>query len=50
MTPNKTDSDDRKSRQKKRSIVLGLILAALVLTFYALTIVKMGPSVFVRPL
>ena len=50
MTPNKPESDDRKSRQKKRSIALGLILAALVLVFYALTIVKMGPSVFDRPL
>lgn len=33
-----------RARQKSRSIVLGLILAGLVVLFYAITIVKIGNS------
>lgn len=33
-------------RRKRNSIALGLVLGFLVLVFYALTIIKLGPSVF----
>lgn len=36
----------RRKRQRRNSIALGLVLGLLVLLFYALTIVKMGPSLF----
>ena len=42
--------DERRRRQRRNSIALGLILGALVLIFYALTIVKMGPGIFNRDL
>lgn len=53
--PTKTPApqgDDAEfvARRRKRSIALGLVLGALVLIFYVLTIVKMGPHVFDRPL
>ena len=38
------------ARRRRRSVMLGLALGAVVLLFYVLTIVKMGPSVFDRPL
>ena len=44
LTPEQLEA--RRKRQRRNSIALGLILGALVLIFYALTIVKMGPSVF----
>jgi len=42
--------DEVKIRQRKRSIAIGIVLALLVVAFYALTIVKLGPSIFERPL
>jgi hypothetical protein len=36
--------------RRRRSIALGLALALFALTFYALTIVKMGPALFDRAL
>lgn len=38
-----------KSR-RRRSVALALVLGGLVLIFYVLTIVKMGPGVMDRPL
>jgi hypothetical protein len=38
------------ARRKRRSVALALVLAALVVIFYVLTIVKMGPGIFERPL
>ena len=38
----------RRKRQRRNSVALGLILAFLVLLFYVLTIVKMGPAVFTQ--
>ncbi|MEO5804931.1 hypothetical protein [Devosia sp.] len=40
----------RAKVRRRRSIALGLILAALVAIFYALTLVKMGSAVFYRDL
>ncbi len=44
-------SDERLSRaRRKRSIAIGVALGAICLLFYAVTIVKFGPAVLVRPL
>lgn len=37
-------------RQRMRSIAIAVILASLVVLFYAATIVRMGASVFDRPM
>lgn len=47
--PQATESELAR-RRRRRSIALGLVLAALVLIFYVLTIVKMGPAAFNRDL
>lgn len=46
----KTDDEVFIARRKRRSIALGLLLAAIVLIFYALTVVKFGPAILVRDL
>lgn len=38
------------ARRRRRSVALGLVLGAIVLIFYVLTIVKLGPNVFDRVL
>lgn len=43
-------TQEDKRRRRRRSIAIGLTLAGLVLLFYVLTIVKLGPEVFQRPL
>ena len=40
MTPE--EDDQVRARQKSRAIVTGLLLAALVILFYAITIAKIG--------
>ena len=40
MTPD--EEKQVRARQKSRAIVTGLILGALVILFYAITIAKMG--------
>ncbi|WP_164730571.1 hypothetical protein [Pelagibacterium montanilacus] len=40
--------DIARKRQRRRSIAIGLSLAALVLLFYVITVVKLGPAVLVR--
>lgn len=44
------DAAEFAARRRKRSVALALVLGALVLIFYVLTIVKLGPAVFDRPL
>lgn len=41
---------EQKRRQRARSIAIALALGALVLLFYFVTIVKLGPGVLRRPL
>jgi hypothetical protein len=41
-----TPDEALRQRRRRNSIALGLVLGALVLIFYVLTIVKMGPGVF----
>ena len=49
--PAKRDeAAEMAARRRKRSIAIGLALGALVIIFYVLTIVKMGPAVLDRPL
>ena len=50
MTNIVPSEEEAKKRRRRNSIALGLVLGALVLIFYALTIVKMGPTIFNRPL
>ena len=50
MNPVDQSDETAKARQRKRSVALAWILGLLVLIFYALTIVKMGPSIINRPL
>lgn len=55
VDPNKTpvprdEEAEFAARRRKRSIALGLALGGLVIIFYVLTIVKLGPAVFDRPL
>ncbi|WP_375449761.1 hypothetical protein [uncultured Devosia sp.] len=40
----------RAKVRRRRSIALGLALALFALTFYVLTIIKMGPALFDRAL
>lgn len=48
MTPEQ-DAAFRKQR-RRRGIALALALGLFALTFYVLTIVKMGPALFERAL
>jgi len=57
MTPNDPSPDagivltpEQKKRQRARSIAIALTLGALVLLFYIVTIVKLGPNVLTRPM
>lgn len=43
-------SDEQKRRLRSRSIAIALSLGALVLLFYIVTVIKLGPGVLVRPL
>jgi len=40
----------QKKTRRRRSIAIALVLVALVLTFYAATILKFGPAILDRPL
>jgi len=44
------DETEFKAARRRRSIALGLALAAFALIFYVLTIVKMGAGIFARAL
>jgi hypothetical protein len=43
-------TDEQKRRRRSRSIAIALALGALVLLFYVVTIIKLGPGVLQRPL
>jgi hypothetical protein len=43
-------TDEQKRRRRARSIGIAVALGALVLLFYVITIVKLGPGVLSRPL
>jgi hypothetical protein len=43
-------TEEQTRRRRARSIAIALSLGALVLLFYIVTIVKLGPGVLNRPL
>jgi hypothetical protein len=43
-------TEEQRKRRRNRSIALGLVLAALAILFYVVTIVKLGPAIMSRPL
>jgi len=43
-------TEEQRRRRRARSIAIALALGALVLLFYVVTIVKLGPGVLRRPL
>ncbi|ADH87920.1 protein CoxF [Ancylobacter novellus DSM 506] len=43
-------TDEQKRRRRARSIAIAVVLGALCVLFYVVTIVKLGPAVLVRPL
>ncbi|WP_346899788.1 hypothetical protein [uncultured Roseibium sp.] len=43
-------TEKQQKNRRSRSIAIALVLAALVVLFYVVTIVKMGPDVLTRPL
>lgn len=43
-------TEEQRRRRRNRSIALGLVLAALAVLFYAVTVVKLGPGVLNRPI
>ena len=43
-------TEAQKKARRSRSVALGLALAALVVLFYVLTIVKFGPGILNRPM
>jgi hypothetical protein len=43
-------TEEQRRRQRGRSIAIAVALAGLVVLFYLVTIVKLGPGVVDRPL
>ncbi len=41
---------EQKRRRRARSVAIALALGVLVVLFYAITIVKLGPGVVTRPM
>ena len=42
--------EDEVKKRNRRSIVIGFILIAFAILFYAITIIRLGGDVFNRPL
>jgi hypothetical protein len=43
-------SAEQKRRRRSRSLAIAAVLGALVLLFYVITIVKLGPGALNRPM
>jgi predicted nucleic acid-binding Zn ribbon protein len=43
-------TEEQKRRRRARSVAIALVLGALVLLVYVVTVVKLGPGVLNRPL
>ena len=43
-------TEAQKKARRSRSIALGVVLAALAVLFYVITVVKLGPNLFNRPM
>jgi len=48
--PSIEPGEAANTARRRRSIAIGIVLAVLVATFYAVTIFKMGPAILDRPL
>lgn len=49
MSQMNEQEKERQRRQRMRSLAIALALGAMVLVFYAATIVRLGGNVFDRP-
>ena len=45
-----TLTERQKRARRSRSVAIGLALAALVVIFYVMTIVRIGPNMFQNPM
>lgn len=43
-------TSEEEARRRKRSLAIALALGAMVVLFFVLTIVKLGPQILNRPL
>jgi hypothetical protein len=43
-------TEAQKKARRNRSVAIAIALAALVVMFYVLTLVKFGPGILVRPI
>jgi hypothetical protein len=43
-------TEEQRRRRRARSIAIALSLGALVVLFYVVTIIKLGPHVLTRPM
>lgn len=43
-------TEEQRRRQRARSVAIALVLGAMALLFYLVTIVKLGPGAIDRPL
>lgn len=43
-------TEQQKKARRSRSMALGVVLALLAVLFYVVTIIKVGPDIFNRPL
>jgi hypothetical protein len=43
-------TEEQAKRRRSRSLAIALVLAALVVLFYVVTLVKLGPGILNRPL
>lgn len=43
-------TEQQKKARRSRSVALGIVLAVLAILFYVVTIIKVGPGIFNRPM
>ena len=43
-------TEKQKKARRSRSVALGIALAVLAVMFYVVTIIKVGPGIFDRPM
>ena len=43
-------TEKQKKARRSRNVALGVVLAVLAVMFYVVTIIKVGPGIFDRPM
>ena len=43
-------TEQQKKARRSRSVALAIVLAVLAVLFYVVTIIKVGPGIFSRPM